>query len=77
MTGNVQLYLPEAAAGRTRTLPRMAAPLGGFGLSVKQAAGRLRMGDPGSYGCGPDAEEPGRQVADLSKWHATASALCK
>jgi hypothetical protein len=31
MTGNVQLYLTEAGL----SLPRMAGPLGGFGLGVK------------------------------------------
>ena len=32
MTGNVQLYLPEAGLG----LPRMAAPLCAFGGAVKK-----------------------------------------
>lgn len=38
MTGNVQLYLTDAE----RTPFRMSAPLGGFGLTVKNRVVRTR-----------------------------------
>ena len=41
ITGNVQLYLPEAGSGRTLALTRMAAPLGGFVARVKDSSGRF------------------------------------